>query len=706
MGETEKQRFTQNYLAFDILPMSSPSRSEGVKLAVVIKLKDGSLKEYNHVGRNKLISIINEHAPQFVGTDNPMEILKPKESISSFCSKLPILTNFVHVNLNNEGKGVPLKDLLKTHNLLNSNKKLNPNETAHALIDLMQSGVGMILEPFEDETIIDVARPRRRGKGGWSQSRYERQGEEIVLRATNQLKEMLDNNKLQYDLISRATKYGAKQSRFYLFENKESVTRNLRISSLFPAKIKIWSPKKVVVSHRPINKRMDRINSHIYNRHQRLLVGIDPGITTGIAIVNLSGQIKSVYSRKNLSRGKIVANIASYGSPVAICADVSPPPQFVTKMASTYNAQLFSPRNQLTQIEKRELVRIAFPNSKLNSHERDALSAVLHMLNRFKQLFLKIDSMEFNGIENETAKSLLIRGLSITDAVAAVEILRKPIEYKEEFTNLQDENEESVRGRLYNVLGDLAKSEETITNLRSHSSKLEVVSQDHIKEINKLRSKLNKTKDQSTLEVLKSELLGQKENQLRHITNRFQSELKTNQILIERIRDLESLLWSTLDSENLPIKVLPRFSKDAIYKLEKEMQVQDEDILLILDPTGGSHQTAKNLAKTKFKIIFVERNKIPIEANRILEEKGIPVVYSKDYNVKRINQYAMISIKELDRAITTYKETLRIKKEQRRSKMINLTIENYQFEREKQLIGNSPKYDDYEPIEDGNVDII
>lgn len=705
MEEMKKNNFNYSYLAFDILPMSSPSRNEGVRLAVVLKLADGTIKEYISINRSKLISIIKQYSPLFVGTDNPFEILKPKESISSFCSKLPVLTNFVHVNRNDQGVQIPMKELLKHHNISKSYKKLNPHETAHALIKLMENGIGMIFEPFENETIIDIARPRRRGKGGWSQSRYERQGEEIVSRATNELREMLDKNDLQYDLNSTSTKFGAKQSRFHLFENKESVLRNLKISSLFPAKIKIWSPKKVVMTHRPIKTRIDRINTHLYNNHQRLLVGIDPGITTGVAILSFSGEIKSIYSKKNMSKGKLISDLASYGSPIAICADVSPPPQFVSKIAATYNAQLFSPRNQLNQIEKRKLVSKLLPENKLNSHERDALSAVLHMLNRFKQIFQKIDGMDLNSAENDTAKGLIIRGLSITDAVDAIKILRKPLEYKSEFTSIQEHNEENLPGRIYNLLGDLGRSEETITNLRSHLSKLEIVIQNQTKKIKKLRSKLNKINDKETLHILKSELVGQKENQITHLTKRFQKELKTNHILIKRIRDLESLLWSTLDSDNLPIKVLPLFSKSAIYKLERDTQVQDEDILLILDPTGGSQQTAKNLAKTKFKIIFIEGKKLPTEASRIMEQKGIPVVYSKDYNVKRINQYAIISIKELNRAINTYNDEYRTKQKRRRTEMINLTIENYQFEREKQLLDISVNYDDYDPTESKNGDI-
>ena len=58
MEEMNKNSLKYNYLAFDILPMSSPARIEGVRLAVVLKLADGTIKEYSSVTRNKLISII------------------------------------------------------------------------------------------------------------------------------------------------------------------------------------------------------------------------------------------------------------------------------------------------------------------------------------------------------------------------------------------------------------------------------------------------------------------------------------------------------------------------------------------------------------------------------------------------------------------------------------------------------------------------
>lgn len=697
---------SQSFLAFDILPMSSPSRSEGVKVAVAMINQNGELRKWTDVSRNQLISIVRKESPKYVGTDNPNEILNPKESISSFCSRLPDTTDFVHVNLNEQGIATPLIDLLYENNLIKQRKKMDPQETALYLIKLMEKGIGMVLEPFENETLIEIGRPRRRGKGGWSQNRYERQGEEIVYRATNDLEEILNRNNLKFDLIAKETKYGAKQSRFHLFESKEYILSKIKVSSLYPAKIKIWSPRKSVITHRSIKERRKQILDNIYSKHKRLIVGIDPGITTGVAIVNLQGKILSIYSRKNLSKGKFVTDLGNYGSPVAICADVSPPPQFVSKVAATYNAQTFSPKSLLSQFDKRELVRKWVPNEKLNSHERDALSAVINTYNRFEPLFTKIDKKDFSFSEKELAKALIIRGLSINDSCTAIEILRKPTNHKENFVIQHEENQENVIGRLYNLLGDFAHSEETISNLRVHSSNLELIIQNQKKQIKKLKKRISKSGDRLTLDLLKSEMIDEKEKRIKHITKRFQTEMSTNQILIERIKDLERLLWSTLDDDNYPIKVLNRFSKDAIYKLKREMNVHNDDILLIVDPTGGGHQTANLLAETKFRIVFIENKKFPDEAANILEEEGIPVVYSKDYNVKRINQYALISEKELKRALSNYDKEYRERLQKRKSKMINLTIQNYQFEREKQLVDKIINYEDYELSEDETEDSI
>ncbi|OLS29196.1 MAG: hypothetical protein HeimC2_01880 [Candidatus Heimdallarchaeota archaeon LC_2] len=691
---------TYSYLAFDIHPMSSPSRFEGVKLAVAMIDQNGETREWTNVSRKKLLLIIRKLSPKYVGTDNPTEVLNPKESISSFCSRLPDTTDFVHVNLTEHGNATPLIDLLYNNNIIKQKKKINPEETALYLIKLMEQGIGMVLEPFENETFIEIGRPRRRGKGGWSQSRYERQGEEIVYRASNNLQEILNRNNLKFDLMIKETKYGAKQAKFHLFDSKENILSNIKVSSLYPAKIKIWSPRKSVVTYRSIKKRKKEIFDNIYSNHKRLIIGIDPGITTGIAIVNLQGKILSIYSRKNLSKGDFVANLGKFGSPVAICADVSPPPQFVSKIAATYNAQIFSPKSQLSQFDKRELVRKWVPTQKMNSHERDALSAVINTYNRFDPLFVKIDKKDFTFSEKELAKTLIIRGLSISDSCTAIEILRKPKHHKEEFVKEQTENHESIIGRLYNLLGDFAHSEETISNIRAHTSNLELIIQNQKNQLKKLKKKISNSDDKLTLNLLKSEIIEEKENRIKHLTTRFQKELTTNKKLIERIRDLEWLLWSTLDDDNYPIKVLPRFSKEAIYRLEREMNIHHDDILLIVDPTGGSHQTAYQLAKTKFKMIFVENKKLPDEAVDILLDKGIPIVSSKDYIVKRVNQYAIISEKELTKALINFDKEFRQMKDKRRSRKINLAIKNYHYDREKQLIGDTVNYDNYEISED------
>ena len=55
-----------------------------------------------------------------------------------------------------------------------------------------------------------------------------------------------------------------------------------------------------------------------------LIVGIDPGITTGIAILDLYGNVVKVCSKRNMGKNEIIRTITNFGHPLIITSDVNP----------------------------------------------------------------------------------------------------------------------------------------------------------------------------------------------------------------------------------------------------------------------------------------------------------------------------------------------------------------------------------------------
>ena len=71
-----------------------------------------------------------------------------------------------------------------------------------------------------------------------------------------------------------------------------------------------------------------------------IIVGFDPGLTVGIAILNLKGQLISLASFKEIRRSEIISFIIGYGSTVLVATDVYSPPKTVRKLASTLNSKI------------------------------------------------------------------------------------------------------------------------------------------------------------------------------------------------------------------------------------------------------------------------------------------------------------------------------------------------------------------------------
>ena len=75
-----------------------------------------------------------------------------------------------------------------------------------------------------------------------------------------------------------------------------------------------------------------------HTRRKHIIVGIDPGTTVGLAIIDLSGKPIEVFSAKNYSISDAIAWIESHGTPLIVASDVTPTPAMVKKISSMFAA--------------------------------------------------------------------------------------------------------------------------------------------------------------------------------------------------------------------------------------------------------------------------------------------------------------------------------------------------------------------------------
>lgn len=142
----------------------------------------------------------------------------------------------------------------------------------------------------------------------------------------------------------------------------------------------------------------------------KLIAGIDPGVTTGIAVVDISSDFYEVCSFRNVSAADVCRIISEKGEPLIVASDVRRLPATVRRVAASFGARTFRPSTNLTSADKQ---RIAAAAAYRTTHERDALSAALLAKRKFMPTFRKVDfalaGRNMLHLKDEV-KELLIRG--------------------------------------------------------------------------------------------------------------------------------------------------------------------------------------------------------------------------------------------------------------------------------------------------------
>ena len=107
-----------------------------------------------------------------------------------------------------------------------------------------------------------------------------------------------------------------------------------------------------------------------------------------MAIADLNGNIIGVKSKKGWNYAEVVEYITSIGKPVVIATDKSHPPEFVSKLKASFNAVLWTPKEDMS-VEKKRTLTSGY--TYLNDHERDAIAVAISAYNSYKNKIRNIE---------------------------------------------------------------------------------------------------------------------------------------------------------------------------------------------------------------------------------------------------------------------------------------------------------------------------
>lgn len=635
----------------------SPLAKEAPEYAVVV-LRDVEIEKHASVSVFKLLRLIERENPDIVGVDNIYELAGDKRALVALLKKFPPHTRLVQVT--GSEKPEPLVRIAQRYGI--SFDRLNPVEEAEAIARLAALGIGSEVSVFEDRTILRVSRARSPGRGGWSQNRYRRKMHGDVLQKVREIEREFKDKGLKFDLRVKQA-FGGYSSGEFMVEAKKAEV-GLKEHRYENVQIKVEAVEREGIKFNPLMRK-----------HKYAIVGIDPGTTTAIAILDLDGNLKSAVSSRTFSFADVVEHISASGDPLVIATDVVPTPATVEKAKRVFNAVLFTPPAEVSTEEK---VNLAKRFGYANDHERDAIAAAILAYNSYKSKFAQVEKKCPPLLSIDEIKAMVVRGISVDSAIlqlsspkevevkeAEPEAVEKPVNIEEIRSELKRHAEqiERLKNFVEELKAEIEAKDEEILALRRHAEALKAGEKREIKkakeielrdkEIARLRDEIGKFKELS-------------------------SQLEARMNRLKRIKTMEA------SGRALPVKIVSAFAKEAIQQVEREFGIKPGDIIFLEDASGGGAGTAELLIEKQISAVITASEMSHIAWERFIEA-SIPVLTLEDVPVSSAEGFAAVEPEKLKMAIANYRAMIEKLKAERKAEMIESLLREYKVERTREI---------------------
>ncbi|MDY6957948.1 MAG: DUF460 domain-containing protein [Halobacteriota archaeon] len=407
-----------------------------------------------------------------------------------------------------------------------------------------------------------------------------------------------------------------------------------------------------------------------------VIVGLDPGTTTAIAILGLDGELLELFSSRTTSILDIIGLISSFGHPLIVASDVVPTPSSVERVKRAFDAHLYRIDTSLSVDEK---TRLAKPFEYNNEHERDALAAALEAFKGYKNKFEQIERKTPKGLDTSEVKALVVRGLSIDSAISTL----KEFEGEEDLRIVSesiDEEELVEDPSILELKGILKKQEDQIRDLKEFNDQLKSELESKEGELVHLKEMINDLKSERSKEIQRSKKIRQKNKEIARLKRLQVTREQENSKLMEEIDQLKRIRLMELFGRIKLVKVLDSFTKDSILKADKEYGINRRDVIFLKDATGGGKTTAKMLIDRSVTAIICGSSISPYAYDSFIDA-GIPVFSSQDISVHSMGEFSFVDLKLLERGLLRWEDrndnSLRMKK----MELLESIVDGYKNER-------------------------
>jgi predicted RNase H-like nuclease (RuvC/YqgF family) len=644
-------------LVFGVDVQSGDVRGDAPSYALVVF--DGESVERDVVTRRKLLRLVADREPAIVATDNMYELAADKDQLVHLLGRLPEATKLVQVT--GDERPEPLSRVAKRHGVPYGKPAM---EEAEAAARLAARNVGYEVSAFTDETEIKVARGRSTGGGGgWSEDRYTRRIHGSVKREARNVESKLDDAGLDYER-DVTEKYGGYANAVFTVQARPE---NIPVGEhrAGDTRVEVEPVRRDGIEFRPLARRRDRV-----------LVGVDPGTTTAVALVGLDGHVLDVTSTRTADTAEVIEWLIERGRPALVAADVTPMPDTVEKIAASFDAPTWAPDADLPVDEKQHRTR---EEGYDDDHQRDAMAAALYAYDHYRETIDRATAEAPPDVDEGEVAARVLAGETLQGVLSDLEEVEEP-EPEESTHDPRELTDEERRIR------DL---ESQVERLQAHVSDLETELDEKDAKIDEYEEELSEARREERQEARERREVTQLEWENDRLETELEEQRERADSLEEKLERLKEL-WK-LDHSNfadvsrgrdlVAVKPVDQFTVDAIETANEEYGIAAGDVVYLRDASGAGRRTAELLAEFDPRVVL-RSGGLSDAADEVLFDREIPVGPADDVTIREVDELAVASESDVEAVVEDWRDRKAQREREQTETMVDSIISEHRADRD------------------------
>ena len=641
-------------LIFGVDVQSGDVRGDAPSYALVAT--DGEAMERDVVSRRKLRRRIRSAEPAIVATDNTYELAEDKGALVAFLRELPSGTKLVQVT--GDERPEPLSRVAARHGVPYGKP---PMKEAEAAARLAARNVGYEVSAFTDTTEVKVARGRSTGGGGgWSEDRFTRRIHGSVKKAAREVESELEAAGLTFERDVTEKYGGFSQALFEVEATPDEIPVSARRSG--DVRVEIERERRDGIEYRPLATRRDHV-----------VVGIDPGTTTAVALLDLDGSTLDVYSTRTADTAEVIEWIIEHGRPVVVAADVEPMPETVEKIRRSFDAGGWIPERDLPVDRKLHRTR---EEPYDNDHERDALAAALFAFDDHVDQFERIAARTPPRLDRGEVIARVVGGDDSVEAVV------------DDLTDDDDGDEESTDHDPRELTAEekkIKRLKARIDRLEGHIDDLEETVDRKDDRVEELESELSAARREERKEARERREVTRLERENERLKRELSEAETANEELdakLERLKELWKLDHSNFadvaaeEQDLVPVKPVEQFTTDAIEAAEADYGIAAGDVVYLRDASGAGRSTARLLADMEPRVVLRDGG-LSEQADRVLFDDEIPVGPADDVAIREVDELAVAKESDVEAVVDDWQRRADERRRERKAEELDRLISEH-----------------------------